>query len=48
MKINIYNKQRAEYLKAVRKANNEDYKEILTFLIKSLKENLKDFRIVVR
>lgn len=43
--INIYNKQRAEYLKAVRKANNEEYKEILSFLIKSLKENLKDLGI---
>ena len=44
--INIYNKQRAEYLKAVRKANDEDYKEILSFTIKSLKENLKSFKVI--
>ena len=43
--INIYMKQRAEYLKAVRQANDENYKPILEFCIKSLKENLKSFNI---
>ncbi|HPD82068.1 MAG TPA: Fic family protein [Candidatus Pacearchaeota archaeon] len=41
--INIYNKQRQKYLKAVRKANNEDYSEIINFLIEVIKENMKDF-----
>jgi len=41
--INIYNKQRAKYLSAVRKANNEDYSEIFPFLVQTLKENLEDF-----
>ena len=44
--INIYNKQRAEYLKVVRKANNEDYLAVIDFIMKSLKQNLKDFEIV--
>jgi Fic family protein len=43
--INIYMKQRAEYLKVVRKANDEQYKPILEFSIKSLKENLESFKI---
>ncbi len=43
--INIYMKQRAEYLKAVRKANDGEYKEILNFCIKSLKENLTSLGI---
>ncbi len=43
--INVYNKQRAEYLKEVRKANNEDYKPIINFLINNLKQNLEDFKI---
>ena len=41
--VNIYNKQRAEYLKAIRKANDEDYLPIIEFLINSLEENLKSF-----
>lgn len=41
--INIYMKQRAEYLRAVRKANDEKYLDIICFLIKTLRENLKDF-----
>lgn len=41
--INVYNKQRAEYLKVVRKANDEDYLPIIEFLINSLEENLKSF-----
>jgi Fic family protein len=44
--INIYMKQRAEYLKAVRKANDEQYKSIIEFSIKSLKENLESFEII--
>lgn len=41
--INIYNKQRAEYLKNVRFANDEEYKPIINFLIKNLKQNLEGF-----
>jgi len=44
--INIYTKQREDYLKAVRQANDEKYKSILEFCIKSLKENLKSFEII--
>ncbi|MBI2003898.1 Fic family protein [Candidatus Pacearchaeota archaeon] len=43
--INIYMKQRFEYLKAVRQANNENYRPILIFCIKTLKENLKEFNL---
>jgi len=41
--INIYRKRREKYLKAVRKANDEDYFLIIHSLIETLKENLKDF-----
>ena len=41
--INIYTKQREQYIKAVRKANDEDYSLIFPFLIKSLKENLESY-----
>jgi len=44
--INIYMKQRSEYLKAVRKSNNEEYKPILEFTIKSLRENLESFEML--
>ena len=44
--INIYMKQRAEYLHAVRLANDEKYKQILEFCIVVLKENLKSFNIL--
>lgn len=44
--INVYNKQRQKYLQAVRKANDEDYSLIFPFLIKTLKDNLRDFNIV--
>ena len=44
--INIYMKQRVEYLKSVRKANDEQYKSILEFCIKSLKENLESFNMI--
>lgn len=44
--INIYTKQREDYLKAVRQANDDKYKPILEFCIKSLKENLESFEIV--
>ena len=45
--INIYTKQRQRYLESVRKANDENYSLIFPFLIKTLKENLKDFNIVL-
>ena len=41
--INIYKKQRQQYLKAVRKSNDEDYSLIFPFLIKTLKDNLESF-----
>lgn len=41
--INVYMKQREDYLKAVRKANDEDYLVVLEFMIKTLKENLREF-----
>jgi Fic family protein len=44
--INVYNKLRAEYLSVVRKANDEEYLPVLEFMIKSLEENLRDFKIV--
>ncbi|MEK6933007.1 MAG: Fic family protein [Nanoarchaeota archaeon] len=44
--INIYMKQRIEYLKAVRQANDENYKPILEFCINTLKENLESFNIL--
>lgn len=44
--INIYNKQRQKYLQAVRKANDEDYSLIIPFLIKTLKQNLRDFDMI--
>lgn len=43
--INIYHKQRAEYLKAVRKANDEEYLPILKLTINLLQENLKKLGI---
>jgi len=44
--INIYMKQRADYLKVVRQANDENYKPILEFCINTLKDNLKSFNIL--
>ena len=44
--INIYTKQRAEYLQAVRRANDDKYKPILEFCIRTLKENLESFNII--
>ena len=44
--INIYMKQRADYLKAVRQSNDGDYKPILEFCINSLKKNLESFNIL--
>ncbi|MCX6750643.1 MAG: Fic family protein [Candidatus Pacearchaeota archaeon] len=44
--INVYNKQRQKYLKAVRKANDESYEEILGFLIEAIKENMQDFEFL--
>jgi len=44
--VNIYMKQRAEYLRAVRKANDEEHGEIIDFLIKTLEDNLKSFKFI--
>lgn len=44
--INIYTKQRTEYLHVVRLGNYEKYKPILEFCISTLKENLKSFNII--
>lgn len=44
--INIYNKQRISYLRAVRKANDEDYLSVIDFCIKTLRENLESFKIL--
>lgn len=41
--VNIYHKRRQKYLEAVRKANDEDYSLIFSFLVKTLEWNLKDF-----
>jgi Fic family protein len=41
--INVYMKQREDYLKAVRKSNDEDYSVVLEFMIKTLRENLREF-----
>ncbi len=43
--INVYNKQRQKYLKAVRKANEKDYTFILDLLIDNLEENMKDYNL---
>jgi Fic family protein len=43
--INIYKKNRQNYLKAVRKANDKDYTLIFPFLIKTLNENLENFKL---
>jgi Fic family protein len=43
--INIYNKNRAKYLKSTRKANDEDYSTIIPFLIKTITENLEDYNL---
>ena len=44
--VNIYMKQRTDYLKVVRQANDENYKPILEFCISTTKENLKSFNIL--
>lgn len=44
--INVYTKQRAEYLKVVRKGNDEEYVLIINFMLETLKENLESFRLV--
>ena len=44
--LNIYMKQRTDYLKVVRQADDEDYKPILEFCVNTLKENLKSFNIL--
>jgi Fic family protein len=40
--INIYKKDRQDYLNAVRKANDESYSKIFNFSIKSLEKNIKN------
>ncbi len=44
--INIYMKHRAEYLHAIRQANDEKYTPLLEFCITTLRENLKSFHIL--
>jgi Fic family protein len=46
--INVYNKQRERYLKAVRKANDEDYEDMIAFLLGTIKENMQDFGFLER
>ncbi len=44
--INVYIKQRAEYLKAVRTGNDEKYLPIINLMIRTLRENMKRFGLV--
>ncbi|MBI4980264.1 Fic family protein [Candidatus Woesearchaeota archaeon] len=44
--INVYTKQRAEYLQAVRKGNDGEYLLVINFMAKTLKENLESFRLI--
>ena len=44
--INIYRKQREDYLKAVREANDEKYDKILNLSVRTLEKNLKDFNFL--
>jgi len=44
--INVYTKQRAEYLQAVRKGNEEEYVPILGFIVNTLRENLESFKLI--
>ena len=44
--INIYMKQRSNYLKAVRVANDEKYESIINHCILALEENLRSFKII--
>lgn len=44
--LNIYTKQREEYLKAIRKANDKDYENLFKFLIKTMEENLEEFNFI--
>ncbi len=46
--INVYTKQRAEYLQAVRKGNDEEYVPIISFIVKTLRENLESFGLIKR
>ena len=41
--INVYMKQREDYLNAVRKSNDDNYSVVIEFMIETLRENLKDF-----
>ncbi len=44
--INIYKKNRQDYLNAIRKSNDEDYSLIIPFILKNLKQNLKEFGVI--
>jgi Fic family protein len=44
--INVYTKHRAEYLAVIRKGNDEEYLPVIGFMIKTLKQNLKSFRLI--
>ncbi len=44
--ISVYTKQRAEYLNVVRKGNDKEYVLIISFMVETLKENLKSFRLI--
>ena len=41
--LNVYTKQREEYLRAIRKGNDGDYNLILNFMFQTLKENLQRY-----
>lgn len=45
--INVYTKQRGEYLKMVRKGNDKEYLLIIEFMINTLRENLKSFGFIL-
>lgn len=44
--INVYTKQRAEYLQAIRKGNDKDYLPLIDLMVKTLRENLEGFGLV--
>lgn len=41
--INVYTKQRVQYLVVIRKVNEEEYAPAIEFMIKSLRENLQGY-----
>ncbi len=44
--INVYTKQRAEYLNVVRTGNDEKYLPIINLMIRTLRENMESFGLV--